>query len=515
MSDAFQQGWQYYSKAAQAGLTANAGQQYCNEVENAIEEFTDKMYEMVESHGELGADKCKGFVAEVWHAYTFNIDATIKGSKHFVNVDKSTGFASTDASSNFERSFSMKYLENAKKSAEAQEKNYFESYYEYLRRPRKGAPLTFEEYLQKHGIENNPEQLLRSVYSGQYRVIPKDQLESAKEHLRNLINHEIGAEGPNRALKLKNYLETLEKLTDRIEDGDGVESIPLDNETAEVIVQLCRDKLFKPEDFGIDISKLVLTDYIIQQALRSGYTAAVMSLVMEVAPKICEAIIYLIKNGEVDSEQVKALGLAAVRGSALGFVRGYISSALTIACRTGKLGKVFMGISGNEVAAIVVLVMDTVKNAFLVAAGKMTGREMSVKTEDAAIVTIGALVGGAVGIVFLPQIAVLGYLIGSLVGSVIGSLVAQGKNMLIMGLCERTGITLFGIVDQDYSLSREMIDSLGLKYIDLKVNDLKKNELKYNQLNMINLNKNELRTLDFFTLRRGVIGVRRIGYIGE
>lgn len=513
MPGAFQRGWQFFVKTSQAGVSANVGQTYCKAVGDAIDTFSAEMYKMVEKHGDLGVGQCKGFVAEVWHAYTFNIDAALKGSNHKTSVDESTALGSVDVSSNFGRDFSMKYIGSAKKSAEAQAKNYYENYFEYLKKPRKGQAMSFEEYLQKNGLENNPEVLLKSVYSGQYRVIPSDQLEGTKERLRELIRHEIGAEGPNRAKVYQNYLETLEKLTDRIKDGEGVESIPLDKESAEVIVQLCRDGKFKAEDFGIDLANLVTTDYIVQQALKSGYTAAVMSLVLEVAPKVCEAIIYLIKNGEIDPDQLKDIGFAAVKGPALGFVRGYVSCALTIACQTGKLGKNFVKVPGDVIAAIVVLAMDTIKNAFLVAIGKMTGREMCMKTEDAAIVTVGALIGGAVGVALLPQLAIVGGLIGSFVGSVVGTLVAEGKNTLIMALCLNTGITLFGIVDQDYTLSKEMIESLGLKVVDLKINELNKNELNYNKPKMIELNKNELHTIDFFKLRRGVIGVRRIGYV--
>ena len=512
MPSAFRQGWQFFADAAQSGMSARSGQSYCADVENAIETLTKDMYEIVEAHGSLGVGQCKGFTAEVWHADTFNINAVLKGSEHRAFIDKSTDFGSVDVSTNFDRNFSMKYMGSAKLSADAQAKNYYEAYQEYYKKPRKSAPMTFEEYLQRYEIENDPE-LLKSVYSGQYRVIPKDQLEAATQRLRMLLKIEQGKDGANRALVYKNYLETLEKLTDKVTDGSGVESVSLDKETAEVIVRLCRESEFKAEDFGIDISKLVITDYIFQQALKAGYTAAVLSLVMEVSPKICEAILYLIKNGEADPNQFKELGFAALNGAALGFIRGYVSCALTIACQSGKLGGQFMNIQGNTVAAITVLVMNTVKNAFLVAAGKMTGREMSVRTEDAAAITVAALIGGSIGTALLPQLAVLGYMIGSFVGSVIGSIAAQGKNAFIMALCANTGITLFGIVDQNYSLSREMIDSLGLKTVDLKVNEPKKKELNYNRPKVNKLNRNELHTLDIFILKRGVVGVRRIGYV--
>ena len=45
------------------------------------------------------------------------------------------------------------------------------------------------------------------------------------------------------------------------------------------------------------------------------------------------------------------------------------------------------------------------------------------------------------------------------------------------------------------------------------IEELKENELKENQLEMNELNRNEINTIEFFALRRGVIGVRRIGYV--
>lgn len=513
MSKSFQQGWQYFFEASSAGVSANTGQNYCMNVEAAIDTFSEEMYEMVRQHGNLGVGQCKGFVAESWHANTFNIDAALHNSSHRAFVDKSTELGSVDVSTNFGRDFSMKYIGSAKKSADAQAKNYYDNYYEYLKRPRNGEPMSFDDYLQKYGLDNNPEVLLKSVYSGQYRVIPKDQLEEAMKHIETLMKIEQGKDGMNRSLVYANYLETLRKLTDKVTDGEGVQSIPLDKESAEVIVELCREGSFRAEDFGIDLSTLITNDYIVQQALKAGYTAAVMSIVMELAPKVCDSIIYLIKEGEVDPQKLKEIGLSAVSGSALGFIRGYVSCALTIACQSGKLGQSFMNIQGNVIAAMTVLVMDTVKNAWSVATGKMSGREMTERTEDAAIVTISALIGGTIGTAMLPQLAVLGYMIGSFVGSVLGSIVATGKNTLIMALCANTGITLFDLVDQDYTLSDEMIMGLGLNVVELKRVEPKKNDVNYNQVNRINLSKNNPKSIEIFTLRRGVIGVRRLGYV--
>ena len=50
MAETFQQGWSYYSKAASAGVAANAGQQYCANVQSAIDTFAEEMQSMVEQH---------------------------------------------------------------------------------------------------------------------------------------------------------------------------------------------------------------------------------------------------------------------------------------------------------------------------------------------------------------------------------------------------------------------------------------------------------------------------------
>lgn len=68
-------------------------------------------------------------------------------------------------------------------------------------------------------------------------------------------------------------------------------------------------------------------------------------------------------------------------------------------------------------------------------------------------------------------------------------------------------------MNQDYSLSKEMITSLGLSIVELEHFGLSRIELNHTQLSRNELYRNELKHLEFFTLRRGVIGVRRIGYV--
>ena len=51
-----------------------------------------------------------------------------------------------------------------------------------------------------------------------------------------------------------------------------------------------------------------------KQALKAGLNAATISIVLRTAPEIINAIKYLIENGEVDEEQFKKIGFAALKG---------------------------------------------------------------------------------------------------------------------------------------------------------------------------------------------------------
>lgn len=50
-----------------------------------------------------------------------------------------------------------------------------------------------------------------------------------------------------------------------------------------------------------------------KQALKAGLNAATISIVLRTAPEIINAIKYLIENGEVDEEQFKKIGFAALK----------------------------------------------------------------------------------------------------------------------------------------------------------------------------------------------------------
>jgi hypothetical protein len=505
------EGWDFALKTQGGMYGAQAGRQYVNNVEAAIEQLAKDMNDKMGSKESV--DTLKGFIAEYWHADTFNINAALKDSTHRATIERSTEMGSVDVSTNFGSNFSMKYYATGSDSAKQQATNVIQAYHKYLQKSKADNPMSFEEYIAKNGYPNDMQVLLKSVYYGQGRVIPAEQLEDAIKYLERKIAEESNKEGANRVALLEGYKETLKQLTDRIKDGEGVESVPLTKDEAEAIAILCKSGDFNPEDFGFSLNELITADYILQQALKAGYTSAVITLVMQIGPEVFKAIDYLVQNGEIDVEHLKTMGLKALSSSAEGFLRGSISASLTIACQAGKLGAQFMNIPPGVVGAITVIVMDTMKNSYFVARGKMDPQEMASQVTKEILISAASIAAGTVGQTVLPEIPVLGYMLGSFVGSIVASITIDIGEKAIISFCADTGFSFFGLVEQNYELPREIIERLGLNVVSLDYIDVKRTQLTRTTLNRHQLNRTKYNTIEIKVLRRGVIGINKIGYV--
>jgi hypothetical protein len=234
-------------------------------------------------------------------------------------------------------------------------------------------------------------------------------------------------------------------------------------------------------------------------------------LALKVGPEIFKAIDYLIKNGEIDEGQFKEIGFAALSGSADGFVRGTISSAITTCCKGGLLGESAKEISPGLVAVVTVIAMNTVKNAYSVARGKMSRTELANELIKDMIVSAASYAGGLVGQVAI-DIPVLGYLIGSLVGSLVGTFVANTGYPAVLTFCAETGITMFGLVKQDYVLPDDIIKEIGVATFDYESFELDSFEPERFSYDTFDFETFRPDNLEIKLLRRGVIGISKVGY---
>lgn len=503
-------GWDFTARFYSTQYSSIKSSIYVADVDNAIRQLTDSInsYKGVST----GVKQLKGNVAEHWHAGTFNIEAALKESAHHAMAEESNKHASVDISTNYGKNYSLKYYADAKQSANSQATDVIQSYHKYLSGSKAKKPMSFQEYLDRYGYSNNDKELYMSIYKGQGRIIPTEQLSEAHKYLDDSIIKESTKDAPHRILKAENFRETKKHLTDRLSDGEGVESHPLTKDGAEEIAASAKSGEFDPEKYGLTVDELIESQYIINQAIKAGTSAAMISLVLQLGPELYKAIDYLIKNGEISSEQIKKLGFTTLSAGAEGFLRGSIASVATIACCTGKLGVTLKKADSNVIAAITVITLDALKNSIAVAQGRISHREMGCALIRDITVSAGGLAGGLFGELLCAGVP-MGYMLGSFVGSVIASVTVDVAGSAVLSFCVESGFTCFGLVKQDYTLPEEILNRMGIDTIKVSRINIKRTPLKRIQVSKIKVKRIQYETIDVIILRRGVIGVNRVGYV--
>lgn len=498
----FKEGYDFFIKNVGGVSGAIEGGLYVDGVNSEINELINNLNSL--KGFSTASNILKGDVAEFWHTGTFNIDASLKGSTDRVYVDRSHDFASADISSNFGKVFGLKYYADGQASARAQATSVFQRFKEYQ---SKGGTDSLEKFLKDRNFSNDSV-LNDPIYSGQIRIIPRDQLEEATKWLERMIK----TESARRPEQVYRYEETLRLLKDRLSNDKGVESIPLTKAEAEALARVAKEGKISAEELGLTTEELMQYEYVLQQSLKAGLTSATITLVLKVAPEIIKSIDYLIKQGKINKEDLKSIGTAALSGSAEGFIRGSISAAITTSCKSGLLGETLKSIDPSVIGAVTVIAMNVLKNSCAVALGKKTTRELSNELLRDMYVSALSLIGGGITQSII-EIPVLGYMIGSFVGSIVGSFTYNVGYKAAITFCVDTGYTLFGLVEQDYELPKDIIEELGISTFDYESFDYKRFKTTSFSVKSFDPKGFTPKTTDITFLRRGVIGINRIGYV--
>ena len=103
-------------------------------------------------------------------------------------------------------------------------------------------------------------------------------------------------------------------------------------------------------------------------------------------------------------------------------------------------------------------------------------------------------------------------MIGSFVGSIVGSFTYNIGYNAVLSLCVDTGFTMFGLVDQDYALPKELFEEIGVEIFDYDTFQSESFEPDTFEFDTFSADSFEPDTLDIIFLRRGVIGVSKVGY---
>lgn len=473
-----QQGWEFATVIMGADIAARMGQEYVSAVEMAIKQLEENINN--HQYRNLGIKQLQGYMLEEWGAGTFNVDAVAADSADRASVLHSTLKDSVDIQLDSGGVYSAKSYATAEKTAKAQ------------------ARLS----------PDSPQ----ASYHGQDRLVPSDQLSEAKAtaHREALRNQSVRSDVSDV------YAETESRLTDIIKNDEGVSSKSASREELEDIARESKDRKFNAEEHGITTNSAIDTEYLLKQALKAGYTTAAITVAFQLAPEIYKAIDFLVKHGEIDIQQIKRMGTKGISAGAEGFLRGSISSSLLIMCEKGVLGEAFKGINPTVLGTVVALVMQTVKNSILVAAGKMSTQQMGLAFVDTVVISGGYLLGAHVGSIIDQalgfELPVVGYLLGSLIGTSFCVIYNIGKKKLI-SFCVDTGFTCFGLVEQNYELPNEVLNELGVEIAPIPRTQIERIEVLRSEPAVTAIDKAEYETIDITVLRRGVIGVNKVGYI--
>lgn len=453
--------------------------QHLQEINDAIDRLARSINE--HPHLNLGVEQFKGYVAEEFAAGTFNVDALRKGSSHMAFTLQDNGYGSVDIGTNFGKSYSLKYANYADKA---------ESYQAVLNRDTR---------LPK--------------YQGQELLIAPEQVEEAK----GWAARRAGKDMLTRPDVAESHEYVKEHLVGTVSDGEGVESQELSIKESKEIALEAKDGGFDPEKHGITKEAYlaeVRIDYL-NQAVKAGLTAATITAITQLVPELYKAIDYLIKHGEIDINQLKKSGGKVISTSGEAFLRGSVAYGVQMAISNGLLGETIKAVDPTMVGVAVTLVLGTIKNSILVAAGKMTSMQMGMQFVDTLVVSSGYLVsmkiGGVIAQALFPQLPGISYAIGSLLGCTFAVVYNIGKRKLI-SFCVDTGFTCFGLVEQNFELPEAVLKELGIDTVKIGKAEVGTTQIKRTEPTA-NVDRTSYETVNMTVLRRGVIGVNKIGYV--
>lgn len=501
----FQKGYKYFTDTENIGATlgADRADAYVGRIDSSCADLGKNLNAF--QGFETDIRMLKGDVFEFHSSGTFNIAAAVKDSPYRTFVDRSHDYASADVIGNWGEEFGLKACFNGTASAKAQSISHFQRFMEYKSLSGR-SDLSFEDFLLKQGLSSNDILSSDSIYMGQTRIIPSDQLEEAVNFLKRQIDRK-SITNPDEVQKLQ---ETLNKLKACIEAPDGTKSIPITTEELKTIAASAKKGEYDAAADGFTPEQLIKIEHIVNQGIKSGLTAATISMVLRVAPEIYRCLDELISEGHIDEEQLKELGFSALGGATEGFLRGFVSASITTSCKSGILGETLKGVSPEIIGALTVVMMNTMKDSFLLSKGSLTKNEFTYNLQRNIFVTACGLGGGALLQATLPMIP-FAYLLGNFVGSMVGSFAFVAYDNAVLSYCIASGSTFFGIVDQNYQLPENVLKELGVSFFDYEQYLPDHFEYDIYQMDTFDYDRNQADMI--YKLRRGVIGIRQVGYI--
>lgn len=350
--------------------------QYAQHIDTAIENANDAMMQMIHNlDGSINQNpNLDGLIAEQHHASTFNIDASVKEKSFTAEPLASNGKNSVDIVVRDEHGqIVRKYQSKYGKDAETTE-GYFEN----------------------------------GDYRGQRKLVPEGQGD-----------------------KINNANEKIEFTDSKSKHSETIESKPLSKEAAKAKQEQAQKEGKIDEYTWNDANKGVISRKIgIRAALSAAFAVGLQGA------RIVGRRIWNWAKGEKNQsveEDVKEFAESAIKSGASAGLTVATSGALTVAARSGWLGKLLMKTPAGHIAAAACVGIENVKVLYKFSKGELTGEEAIDQAGRATCSVVGgmalgakgATIGAAIGTVCGPAGTVIGGLAGGFIGGIAGSTVGE------------------------------------------------------------------------------------------
>ena len=350
-------------------------------LQDAVARGTTAIEDSATAHGRLPVGQLKGFIAEHWHAGTFNVDAYKKG------LD---GLTAVVPESNLGASPDIIVFQDGGEIARFQSKYY-------------GAPKLTETNL------SHPQYGPGAPGGAVGKLGPADQIEA----IREVADRQAARNVEIRPGVSEQHAHTRDVVSGKVAAG-GASSEPLTKSDAE---QLARDaKAGRVPALDASLSAREIAGH----AARAGAVAAGIAATLSAAPDLIEALRRWQGGRDDWQKALRSAGSKALHGGFAGGLRGAVAGGLTLAVGSGYLGGVIQGLTpavqASVVGALTVVVFEAVRDAWSLHIGEITRKEFLARCLTKSVVTVGGACGAAVGQALIP-IPVLGALLGSMLGA--------------------------------------------------------------------------------------------------
>ena len=498
-----------------------ASESWIENIDSEINRMCEAMLIEAERRPNTDVDHLQGWLNEIWHKHTYNINAKIHLSKNVASIPDASTFASVDnlikdKHGNELARFSLKSDNSASASLDDQSKTPWEHYCEKRKTAeRKGKGYqSFEEFLKKNKIIND-ERVNLSMYLDQGKVVDTEYLAQAKQMAYEKYLEALAKSNGILTTAAKRYLEVYNTLTDVISDHKGNESIPLTHDQAIKLATAAKEAKIDKEllkECNLDIDKLITPKDIAREAFSAGLTAATISLMISVVPVIISAVSKLIHDGSVTADDLKKYGLKSLTDSGRSFLNGTVTAAIVTCCKTGKFGEALVNANTMAIASLVTVSIGTIMSGLKCASGKISKSEMAREIIQMYTTSVFAFVGGSV-LTCICHGFPLAYMLGSIIGSIVGGFIYKAADHIILSFCKEHDCTFFGLVEQDYKLPEGVLNEIGLDEFGFEGIKFDIYEADKFECDKFSHDSYEYEKFGIRVLRRDLIGVYRIGYV--